>query len=112
MFVRDDGRPLTAVMYRRVWEGAWEAARLESHETGLWLDGGVSVLRDACIADWMNAGPLTAGQLVAIAEIVGVSAAYLASRFAYCLQVPAEIDFGRLEAAFELPDVTSSACLR
>lgn len=112
VFVRDDGRPLTAAMYRRAWEGAWEAARLESHETGLRLDGGVSVLRDACIADWMKAGPLTAGQLVAIAEIVGVSAAYLASRFAYCLQVSAEIDFSRLEAAFELPDGTLRACLR
>lgn len=106
IFVLDDGRPLTAEVYRKVWRQA-RAAVLQAHEIDSPLGRHVSALRDACIAVWLKNGDQTAGHILAVAECAGMSAPRLAERFAYCLRKPArdEIPWDRLEAPLALPDL-------
>ncbi|MGI5458789.1 hypothetical protein ACQEWB_37565 [Streptomyces sp. CA-249302] len=108
IFVLDDGRPLTAEVYRKVWRQA-RAAVLQAHETDSPLGRHVSALRDARIAAWLKNGDQTAGHILAVAECAGMSAPRLAERFAYCLRKPTrdEIPWDRLEAALALPDLPS-----
>ncbi|MCZ4121771.1 hypothetical protein [Streptomyces sp. H39-S7] len=104
VFVLDDGRPLTATIYRRVWRQA-RAAVLEPHEIDSPLGRKVSSLRDACIASWLRNGDQTAAHIVAVAEFAGMSAPRLVDRFAHCLRKPtwSAIPWDRLEAALDLP---------
>ncbi|WP_424918206.1 tyrosine-type recombinase/integrase [Streptomyces sp. wa1064] len=108
IFVLDDGRPLTAEVYRKVWRQA-RAAVLQAHEIDSPLGRHVSALRDARIAEWLKNGDQTAGHLLAVAECAGMSAPRLAERFAYCLRKPTrdEIPWDRLEAALAVPDLPS-----
>ncbi|MFC5955272.1 hypothetical protein ACFP51_12470 [Streptomyces pratens] len=108
IFVLDDGRPLTASVYREVWRQA-RAAVLEAHELDSPLGGEVSALRDACIAAWLKNGDQTAAHILAVAECAGMSAPRLTERFAHCLRKPTpdEIPWDRLEAALRLPDLPS-----
>lgn len=108
IFVLDDGRPLTAEVYRKVWRQA-RAAVLQAHEIDSPLGRHVSALRDACVAAWLKNGDQTAGHILAVAECAGMSAPRLAERFAYCLRKPTrdEIPWDRLEAALALPDLPS-----
>ncbi|MET8723318.1 hypothetical protein [Streptomyces misionensis] len=108
IFVLDDGRPLTAEVYRKVWRQA-RAAVLQAHEIDSPLGRNVSALRDACLAAWLKNGDQTAGHILAVAECAGMSAPRLAERFAYCLRKPTrdEIPWDRLEAALVLPDLPS-----
>jgi hypothetical protein len=108
IFVLDDGRPLTAPVYRKIWRQA-RAAVLEAHEVDSSLGRNISALRDACIAAWLKNGDQTAAHILTVAECAGMSAPRLAERFAHCLRKPTrdEISFDRLEAAFALPDLPS-----
>ncbi|NEY35611.1 hypothetical protein GTU99_26180 [Streptomyces sp. PRKS01-65] len=104
----DDGRPLTAEVYRKVWRQA-TAAVLQAHELDSPLGRHVSALRDARIAAWLKNSDQTAAHILAVAECAGMSAPRLAERFAYCLRKPTrnEIPWDRLEAALALPDLPS-----
>lgn len=104
IFVLDNGRPLTAQVYRKVWRQA-RAAVLQAHEIDSPLGRHVSALRDACIAAWLKNGDQTAAHILAVAECAGMSAPRLAERFAHCLRKPTrdEIPWDRLEAALALP---------
>lgn len=104
VFVLDDGRPLTAPVYRNVWQRA-RAAVPEPHEADSPLGRTVSALRDACRAAWLRNGDQAAAHVVAVAECVSVSAPRLAERFAHCLRkpAPAEIPWHLMEAAMDLP---------
>ncbi|NNN32048.1 tyrosine-type recombinase/integrase [Streptomyces sp. S3(2020)] len=108
IFVLDDGRPLTAEVYRKVWRQA-RAAVLQAHELDSPLGRHVSALRDARIAAWLKNGDQTAAHTLAVAECAGMSAPRLAERFAYCFRKPTrtEIPWDRLEAALALPDLPS-----
>ncbi|MCX4679942.1 hypothetical protein OG413_32485 [Streptomyces sp. NBC_01433] len=108
IFVLDNGRPLTAEVYRKVWQQA-RAAVLSAHELDSPLGRHVSALRDARIAAWLKNGDQTAGHILAVAECAGMSAPRLADRFANCLRKPTrdEIPWDRLEAALALPDLPS-----
>ncbi|MEV6147562.1 hypothetical protein [Streptomyces sp. NPDC051992] len=108
IFVLDDGRPLTAEVYRKVWRQA-RAAVLQAHELDSSLGRHASALRDARIAAWLKDGDQTAGHILAVAECAGMSAPRLAVRFANCLRKPTrdEIPWDRLEAALALPDLPS-----
>lgn len=108
IFVLDDGRPLTAPVYRKIWRQA-RAAALEAHEVDSSLGRNISALRDACIAAWLKNGDQSAAHILAVAERAGMSAPRLAERFAHCLRKPArdEIPWDRLEAALDLPDLSS-----
>jgi integrase len=108
IFVLDDGRPLTAPVYRKVWGQAW-AAVLEVDEVDSSLGTNISDLRDACIAAWLKNGDQSAAHILAVAECAGMSAPRLAERFAHCLRKPTrgEIPWDRLEAALALPDLSS-----
>ncbi|MFD6989417.1 hypothetical protein [Streptomyces sp. NPDC059943] len=108
IFVLDDGRPLTAEVYRKVWRQA-RAAVLQAHELDSSLGRHVSALRDARIAAWLKNGDQAAGHILAVAECAGMSAPRLAERFAYCLRKPTrdEIPWDRLEAALALPVLPS-----
>ncbi|MEU1296090.1 hypothetical protein ABZ439_27080 [Streptomyces sp. NPDC005840] len=110
IFVLDDGRPLTAQVYRRIWRHA-RAAVLEAREVDPPLGMNISALRDARIAAWLKSGDQTAAHILAVAECAGMSAPRLAERFAYCLRKPTrdEIPWDRLEAALALPDLASGA---
>ncbi|GAA2443166.1 hypothetical protein GCM10010433_50540 [Streptomyces pulveraceus] len=98
IFVLDDGRPLTAEVYRKVWRQAREAV-LRAHEIDSPLGRHISALRDARIAEWLKNGDQTARHLLAVAECAGMSAPRLAERFANCLRKPTrdEIPWDRLE---------------
>ncbi|MHC3462909.1 hypothetical protein [Streptomyces flavovirens] len=108
IFVLDDGRPLTAEVYRKVWRQA-RATVLQAHELHSSLGRHVSALRDVRIAAWLKNGDQTAGHILAVAECAGMSAPRLAERFANCLHKPTrdEIPWGRLGAALALPDLPS-----
>ncbi|GHJ40828.1 hypothetical protein [Streptomyces sp. TS71-3] len=108
IFVLDDGRPLTAPVYRKIWRQA-RAAVLEAHEVDSSLGRNISALRDACIAAWLKNGDQTAAHILTVAECPGMSAPRLAERFAHCLRKPTrdEIPWDRLEAALALPDLSS-----
>jgi hypothetical protein len=108
IFVLDDGQPLTAEVYRKVWRQA-RAAVLQANELDSPLGRHVSAFRDACIAAWLKNGDQTAGHILAVAECAGMSAPRLAERFASCLRKPTrdEIPWDRLEAALALPDLLS-----
>ncbi|WP_254068856.1 hypothetical protein [Streptomyces sp. TM32] len=105
IFVLDDGRPLTAQVYRKAWRQA-RAAVLQAHEIASPLGRHVSALRDARIAAWLKNGDQTAAHTLAVAKCAGMSAPRLAERFAHCLRMPTrdEIPWDRLEAALALPD--------
>ncbi|WP_327178691.1 hypothetical protein OG599_27750 [Streptomyces sp. NBC_01335] len=107
-FVLDDGRPLTAEVYRKVWRQA-RAAVLQTHELDSSLGRHLSALRDARIAAWLKNGDQTAAHILAVAECVGMSAPRLTERFADCLHMPTrdEIPWDRLEAALALPALPS-----
>ncbi|MDF9816227.1 hypothetical protein [Streptomyces sp. SPB162] len=104
VFVLDDGRPLTATVYRRAWREA-RAVVLEVHEIDSPLGRNVSSLRDACIASWLRNDDQTAAHILAVAEFAGMSAPRLVERFAHCLRKPnrAAIPWDKLEAALDLP---------
>ncbi|MEU2023955.1 hypothetical protein ABZ565_17640 [Streptomyces sp. NPDC016469] len=108
IFVLDDGRPLTAPVYRKIWKQA-RAAVLEGHEADSSLGRNISALRDACIAAWLKNGDQSAAHIFVVAECAGMSAPRLAERFAHCLRKPTrdEIPWDRLEAALALPDLAS-----
>jgi integrase len=108
IFVLDDGRPLTAPVYRKIWRQA-RAAVLEAHEVDSSLGRDVSALRNACIAAWLKNGDQTAAHILTVAECAGMSAPRLAERFAHCLRKPTrdEIPWDRLEGALALPDLSS-----
>ncbi|MET9507825.1 tyrosine-type recombinase/integrase [Streptomyces flavidovirens] len=108
IFVLDNGRPLTAQVYRKAWREA-RVAVLQAHEIDSPLGRHVSALRDACIAAWLKNGDQTAAHILAVAECAGMSAPRLAERFAHCLRRPTrdEIPWDRLEAALALPDLPS-----
>lgn len=108
VFVLDDGRPLTAGLYRKVWRQA-RAAVLPAHELDSRLGRHVAALRDARIAAWLKNDDQTAGHILAVAECAGMSAPRLAERFAHCLRKSErdEIPWDRLEAALALPDLPS-----
>ncbi|MEU7100834.1 hypothetical protein AB0A66_21260 [Streptomyces longwoodensis] len=110
MFVLDDGRPLTAPVYRKIWQQA-RAAVLEAHEADSSLGRDISALRDACIAAWLKNGDQSAAHIFVVAECAGMSAPRLAERFAHCLHKPTrdEIPWDRLEAALALPDLLSES---
>lgn len=110
IFVLDDGQPLTAEVYRKVWRQA-RAEVLQAHEIDSPLGRHVSALRDACIAAWVKNGDQTAAHILVVAECAGMSAPRLAERFAYCLRKPTpdEIPWDRLEAALALPDLPRQA---
>jgi integrase len=112
IFVLDDGRQLTAPVYRKIWRQA-RAGVLEAHEVDSTLGMNISALRDACIAAWLKNGDQTAAHILAVAECAGMSAPRLAERFAYCLRKPTrdEIPWDRLEAALALPDLPSEPAL-
>ncbi|WP_445396966.1 hypothetical protein ACSMX9_24385 [Streptomyces sp. LE64] len=105
IFVLDNGRPLTAQVYRKTWQQA-RAAALQAHELNSPPGRHVSALRDARIAAWLKNGDQTAGHILAVAECAGMSAPRLAERFANCLRKPTrdEIPWDRLEAALALPE--------
>ncbi|MEU2800614.1 hypothetical protein [Streptomyces sp. NPDC006863] len=109
IFLLDNGRPLTAQVYRKVWQQA-RAAALQAHELHSPLGRHVSALRDARIAAWLRNGDQTAGHILAVAECAGMSAPRLAERFANCLRKPTrdEIPWDRLEAALALPELSQS----
>ncbi|MFI6808276.1 hypothetical protein ACIBO6_25215 [Streptomyces luteogriseus] len=104
IFALDDGRPLTALVYRKVWRQA-RTAVLEAHEINSPRGRTVSALRDACLAAWLKNGDQSAAHILRVAECAGVSAPRLAERFAHCLRRPtrAEIPWDGLEAALPLP---------
>ena len=106
IFVLDDGRPLTAPVYRKVWSQA-RAAVLEAHEIDSPRGRTISALRDACIATWPRYGDQSMAHILAVAECAGLSAPRLTERFAHCLRKPtrADIPWGRLTAAYRLPDL-------
>jgi integrase len=108
IFVLDDGRPLTAPVYRKIWQQA-RAAVLEAHEADSSLGRNISALRDACIAAWLKNGDQSSAHIFVVAECAGMSAPRLAERFAHCLRKPTrdEIPWDRLEAALALPDLSS-----
>jgi integrase len=108
IFVLDDGRPLTAPVYRKIWRQA-RAAVLEAHEVDSPLGRNISALRDARIAAWLENGDQTAAHILAVAASAGMSAPRLAERFTHCLRKPTrdEIPWDRLEAALALPDLPS-----
>ncbi|MEU6816106.1 hypothetical protein [Streptomyces sp. NPDC046860] len=108
IFVLDDGRPLTAPVYQKIWRQA-RAAVLEAYEADSLLGRNISALRDACIAAWLKNGDQTAAHILAVAECAGMSAPRLAERFAHCLRKPTrdEIPWDRLEAVLALPDLLS-----
>ncbi|WP_141726843.1 hypothetical protein [Streptomyces niveus] len=108
IFVLDDGRPLTAEVYRKVWRQA-RAAVQQAHELDSPLGRHVSALRDARIAAWLKNGDQTAAHILAVAECAGMSTPRLAERFAYCLRKSTqdEIPWDRLEAALALADLPS-----
>ncbi|MFJ8228594.1 hypothetical protein ACIQ9E_01360 [Streptomyces sp. NPDC094448] len=110
IFVLDDGRSLTAQIYRNVWWQA-RAAILEADEIDLSLGRNVSDLRDACIAAWLKNGDQTVAHILAVAEWAGMSAPRLAERFAPCLRMPTrdEIPWDQIEAAMALPDLPSDS---
>ncbi|MFJ3578902.1 tyrosine-type recombinase/integrase [Streptomyces rubiginosohelvolus] len=105
MFVIDNGRPLTAQVYRKAWQQA-RAAALQAHELNSPLGRHVSALRDARIAAWLKNGDQTAGHILAVAECSGMDAPRLAERFANCLRKPTrdEIPWDRLEAVLALTE--------
>ncbi|MDT0476794.1 hypothetical protein RM863_32175 [Streptomyces sp. DSM 41014] len=107
-FVLDDGRPLTAPVYRNIWRQA-RAAVLEAHEVGSPLGSTVSSLRDARIEARLRNGDQTAAHIVTVAECAGMSASRLAERFAHCLRkpTPAEIPWHLLEEDIDLPEAAS-----
>ncbi|AKN72139.1 hypothetical protein QR97_22290 [Streptomyces sp. PBH53] len=106
IFVLDDGRQLTASVYRKIWRQA-RAAVLEAQEVDSPLGTNISALRDARIAAWLKNGDQTAAHILAVAECAGMSAPRLAERFADCLRKPTrdEIPWDRIEAALALPDL-------
>ncbi|MBF8173991.1 hypothetical protein IW294_24900 [Streptomyces olivaceus] len=108
IFALDDGRPLTAEVYRKVWRQA-TAAVLQAQELDSPRGRHVSALRDARIAAWLKNSDQTAAHVLAVAECAGMSAPRLAERFAYGLRKPTrdEIPWERLEAALALPDLPS-----
>ncbi|MFE5957942.1 hypothetical protein [Streptomyces rubiginosohelvolus] len=108
IFVLDNGRPLTAQVYRKIWQQA-RAAVLQAHERNSPLGRHVSALRDARIAAWLKNGDQTAAHILAVAECAGMSAPRLAERFARCLRrlTRDEFPWDRLEAALALPDLPS-----
>jgi integrase len=108
IFALDDGRPLTAPVYRKIWQHA-RAAGLDAHEADSSLGRNISALRDACIAAWLKNGDQSAAHIFVVAECAGMSAPRLAERFAHCLRKPTrdEIPWDRLEAALALPDLSS-----
>lgn len=108
IFVLDDGRPLIAPLYRKIWRQA-RVAVLEAHEVDSSLGRNISARRNACIAAWLKNGDQSAAHILAVAECAGMSAPRLAERFAHCLRKPTrdEIPWDRLEAALALPDLSS-----
>ncbi|WEO94629.1 site-specific integrase [Streptomyces sp. FXJ1.172] len=90
------GEPLPASVCQRVWEQAQEAV-LPRDELYSWrLGESISILRESCLVEWLRIGisPL------AVAELAGVTPAWLALRYPYCFRrEEADIDWGRLEEA-------------
>ncbi|MFH8407639.1 hypothetical protein ACH4FX_23020 [Streptomyces sp. NPDC018019] len=112
IFVLDDGRALTAPVYRKIWQQA-RAAVLEAYEIDSPLGRNISALRDTCIAAWLTNGDQTAAHILAVAECAGMSAPRLAERFAQCLRkpMPDEIPWDRMKAAFRIPGPPSEPAL-
>ncbi|MFD7916278.1 tyrosine-type recombinase/integrase [Streptomyces sp. NPDC059752] len=101
LIVREGGRPLSGVMYRRAWTQACEAARdVDGADFAAGVN--ISVLRDSCIAGWLGSVSMSLIEVVEIAERAGVSVCSLYLRYPFCFQCTGEIPWDRLEAAFAL----------
>jgi integrase len=103
LFTRDDARPFSGAVYRRVWREARKAV-LEAYEIDSPRGRSVADLRDACISTWLS-GHRTALDVFKVADHVGVSAPSLARRFPHCFQASGEVSNDLIEAAFAIPDL-------
>lgn len=96
------GGPLSASVYRRVWEQAQEAV-LPRDELFSWrLGEPISILRESRMAEWLRMGISS----FAVAELAGVTPVWLAFRYPYCFcREDVEIDWDRLAEATALPEL-------
>ncbi|MDX2692361.1 tyrosine-type recombinase/integrase [Streptomyces ipomoeae] len=95
------GRPLSAAVYKRIWEQAQQAV-LPRDERYWWrLGEPISILRESCLVKWLGMGisPVT------VAEWAGVTRSWLALRYPHCFRTEkVKIDWDHLAEAMALPD--------
>ncbi|MER7482159.1 site-specific integrase [Streptomyces sp. NPDC126510] len=101
LFPGTRGGPLSASVYKRMWQQAQEAVLPRDERYSWRLGEPISILRESCVVKWLRMGI----SAVTVAEWAGVTPSWLALRYPHCFRTEkAEIDWDHLALAMALPD--------